>query len=284
MTEQPIVKFHYSDKFEDYRPFFDHEWASSFLQLAGAVGVQRSAAQLALMWKGASLVRSMSWQMADGTAALITNKIHSDEPLSLQIVTALAAKISKQSHVGGIFLDAPVRAGLVREIENVEAEVRAKFERSELRQEPDEVWGNYLQFADFKLAIWHAEIGAFSQLYFAYEKFLVQCLEERFAVVKGAKEGHSSLIDRVLGAGASNYFWGERPVAFARLVRHAITHNGAVRTPKLGSFGDWLVTDEQGMISVPPSHTTTLFRDLATRATTYAQRIGDTKDRSGGCS
>lgn len=283
MAEQPVVKFHYSDKFEDYRPFFDHEWASSFLQLACASGVQRSATQLALMWKGASLVRSMSWLMAGGTAELITNKIHADEPLSLQIVAALSNKITKQSHVGGIFLDAATRAGLVREIKNVEVEVRGRFERSELRQESDEVWKSYLQFGDFRLAVWHAELSAFSQLYFAYEKFLVQCLEERFAAVKAPDERHSSFIDRILGAGVSSYFWGERPVAFARLVRHSITHNGAMMTPKLGSFRDWLIADEQGTISVPPSHTTTLFSDLSTRAAAYAQRIRTTGGETSEC-
>ena len=282
MPEQPVVQFHYSNKFEDYRPFFDHEWATSFLQLAGAVGVQRSGAQLALMWKGASLVRSMSWLMADGTAQLITSKIHEDEPLSLQIVAALSGKITKQSHVGGIFLDAAARAGLVREIKNVEAEVRGRFEKSELRQEPDEVWKSYLQFNDFRLAVWHAELGAFSQLYFAYEKFLVQCLEERFAAARGPKERHSSFMDRILGAGTSNYFWGERPVAFARFVRHAITHNSAMMTKQLESFRDWLITDEQGTISIPPSHTATLFGDLAKRATAYARCIGETRDNTSG--
>lgn len=273
MNEQPIVKFHFSDNFDDYRPFFDHEWASGFLALAGTAGISRSAAQLAMMWKGASLVRSMSWLMTDGMADLITSKIHAEDPLSLQIVAALSDKVTRQSHAGGIFLDSAVRAGLVREIKNVESEIRGRFEKSQLRQDPDEIWKSYLQVADFRLAVWHAELSVFSQLYFAYERFLVQALDEKFAVSGIRAESVCKHIEERLGASVRYHVWGERPVVYARRVRHAITHNGATVTPKLESFRDWLVVDEHGNISIPPSHTTTLFRDLAMRAGDYARSI-----------
>jgi len=275
MDDDLIRQIRYSENFSEYAPFFDYEWVEGFLQRGDSAGVSRSTEQLVLMWKGASLVRSMSWLMINSISDTISNNAYLNEPLSIQIVTAMSEKITKQSNLGGIFLDGPTRAGLVREIKNVESEVRSNLEKCELRQDPAETWVKYLEIQDFGLAVWHAELGVFSQLYFAFENFLVQALEEKLGIEGVRADCLKRHMLEHFDEALFNRMWGDRPIAFARLVRHAITHNGAYITPKLEGYKDWLVLDDRGGISILPEQTETLYRDLIGRAEELVLRISE---------
>lgn len=266
MDNRPIAKIAFSDNFNDYAPFFDHEWAAEFADRADRARISDVGARLVMQWKAASAARSMTWHLSNSVADLITHQIHAEEPLSLKTIGMMALKIEQQSHIGGIFIDPQLRAGLVREIRLAEADVRQRYMENKLRIAPADLWKSYIEIPDVRLLVWHAEMHAFCQIYFAYETFLKDAVQYKRTKEGGRKSRFVEFLNEQLGADAVAGIWSDRRISFARLVRHAVVHNAAKTTPELSGFRNMLIVSPEGDISVAPNQTRELYSLLQDRA------------------
>lgn len=258
----PFGQIRFGENWEDYRPFFEHEWVPRLLELADVSGMGEPTNRLMMLWKGSSLVRSTSWLLVGSVADTIEVEAYSREPLSVSTLNGVAKMIERRAHVGGIFIDAPLRAGLVRAVEEAHSEALSNVTKRPVKMNPSDVWSRYLAIPDFTLSLWHAEMAAFSQVYFAYECFLVDSMKLRLGLSKLwardlARAGQGRVPESLLESVVRD----ER-VRFARFMRHAIVHNGGKMTDDLRPFSEWIHADDNGLISIGPDQTRMLFRLL----------------------
>ena len=66
--------------------------------------------------------------------------------------------------------------------------------------------------------------------------------------------------------------WTEQPVEKARLIRHALVHNGRKMTNDLEKYRDQLELEDNEII-IFPHYTTNLFNDLKDRVTNYCHKL-----------
>jgi len=135
-------------------------------------------------------------------------------------------------------------------VSNIEKEALAglKEAESELELDATHFWTFLIGESEFQFAVLGTQRITYASLFFAYEDFLATTIRSREPAYS-SKRPNPSLKDAFsehFGGPLTDFCWNHDEVDLARLVRHAIDHNG-------GRFGGDLQKHQARFVEVTPN-------------------------------
>src|SRR5205809_4273827 len=98
------------------------------------------------------------------------------------------------------------------------------------------MWAQFMNEAPFRISLWASQRVAFVAFYNAYEAFIVDCLKigtGRSQLRLTDKKPFNEALRSGLSKDISIPCWPHHEINIARLVRHALSHNGGRETEDL---------------------------------------------------
>ena len=105
--------------------------------------------------------------------------------------------------------------------------------KSEFPVEP--IWAEFMTDTAFRLSLWSSQQIAFVAFYNAYEAFLVDCLKVATGLtsLRTKMEAFRKGLRNAFQDDIADPCWFHSEINIARLIRHALSHNGARQTEDL---------------------------------------------------
>ncbi|MBA4311254.1 MAG: hypothetical protein C0417_01350 [Chlorobiaceae bacterium] len=132
-----------------------------------------------------------------------------------------------------------------------------------------DIWSQYQQEHEFNMALWMSEISAYCAVYFAYEVFLINSVKAATGLKSLRTQQLPDEIKKLLGSSICTQCWKDEPIELARLIRHAVAHNGRKLTQDLTKYKHKLVL-EGNEIVIMARDTTDLYNLLKQRVLSFA--------------
>ncbi len=190
---------------------------------------------------------------------------------ALATLKNFAELVEHRTRIAGLEFTLLERECIVFELRSLEKQTREALNSKPAVMEAKTAWKEFSKLPDIKIALWHAEISAFSQIYFAYENFFFQFAKHYWNMECADIKEVGKLIAKKLGKPVLLDIYEDKYVTFARLVRNSITHHGAYLTPQLADYREWLVVDKDELISISPDQTTKLYNYLNRKIFTFLE-------------
>jgi len=220
-----------------YAGYLPDDWVREKIEpIAVGTVLERLLLDLAMGWRCASYTAQMPATSirAMHAAALGRSKFVSPDSsivaFSQQIIAKLAGRVPE------LFENSKLRARCVAELVTISAEFRDRAEavKNEITIEP--VWTEFMNDVAFRISLWASQRVAFLAFYNAYEAFIVDCLKigtETSKLQSIDKAPFYAALRNGLTKDISTPCWFHSEINIARLVRHALSHNGGRETAKL---------------------------------------------------
>lgn len=132
-----------------------------------------------------------------------------------------------------------------------------------------EIWAAYQNEYEFDMALWMSEISAYCAIYFAYEIFLINSIKVANGLISLRTNMLPHEIERLLGSTVKVQCWEDEPIEIARLVRHAVAHNGRKLTTDLSKYKSKICLEGNEVV-IMARDTTKLFNLLKQRVKLFA--------------
>lgn len=258
--------------FRAYAGFFDLVWARRILRIVRRTPLSAVTLNLCAAWKGLSNARHLPVLMVELVRTGIVGA-EARQPTPRKVLNALAGLVLKRPFFAKVKVPRKARAQLRQEILDLEEQLAAMARgRPEVELPASRIWDELRADVSFAGTLWMAEVNAYTGVYFAYEDYLVITLKglldrERLRATELAKEMRASL-----GQSVVDRCWADRRIEKARLVRHALVHNGRRMTADLAKFKSE-IRIERGEIVVLPAHTDELYHLLKDAATDFVVAV-----------
>jgi hypothetical protein len=257
-------KEYYIDRnLDSYKSFFDHEWAKRFLDEADNANLADLAFNLCEGWKGAANTGMLPWLTIENLGNFAESFCNAHRPDAAHILDALAARLAREVQPP---LAPTQQQCLERTIGAINGDLTAIKRSHPFKFDRVDAWNTMLENAEFAIAVVASRRIVYADMYFSYEDFLISCFRR-------ASGQPSYQVGRSFPADLSGFYgpaialniWSDPEVKIARLVRHAIVHNGARETPELAKAGHSIGVIG-GALQITPSATRVAFNCLKDRA------------------
>lgn len=223
-------------------------------------------------WKGVSEARRLPWLMIEAITAAIQGYMDNVTPFPNQVRQVLVDRVMGGVEKNQVKLPEKSRTALGEEIRQIEAELSEQAKSSAFKLDKKQLWVHFLKNQGLSLSLMMSEVNAYSGVYFAYENFLIQCIKVEKNLSNLRTNGLLTQLRSLVGKDVANQYWNSHHVKMARLIRHAIVHNGRKITPELESFRGNLELESDEIV-IMPSQTTKLYNLLKERAFTLTDTL-----------
>ncbi len=250
---------------DSYRSFIDYEWARETDAYVADTLLSEPFFDLSRSWKEASNTHYMPWLMVQLMKSTTEGLARTHEPVGAQWVEAMAARLPAE--MGGSLRHMQMLE-LRKALQRIEAEVSDALRGKRLEVDPAGVWRSLVSASEFQICLRGSQVLCYRAVYDAYEHFLLRI----YKVVTGKTEYRIRPKDfpkdlaTALGTGVRDYCWSDSAVNVARVVRHALAHNGTRVTEDVRKLKPELRI-EDGEIQIMPGDTKRLYDLLKQRVT-----------------
>jgi hypothetical protein len=191
---------------------------------------------LGLAWRSASYTAQMpatSIRLAHATAVGRGSFVSPDSSIvaySEKIIGQLCQRVPEVVNYTGL------RPRLVAELVTISAEFRDKVAAVKVDYPLEPIWTQFMTDTAFRISLWSSQRIAYVAFYNAYEAFIVDCLKVGIGLThlrSTEKKAFNEALRTGLGTDISSPCWSHHEINIARLVRHALSHNGGRETEVL---------------------------------------------------
>jgi hypothetical protein len=264
-AERPITKISTDPDIKAYQDYIPEDWGKNTIgPLPEGTVLERLVLDLGLSWRCTSYTAQMPATSikAMHAAAVGRGKFVSPDSSIVAYSDRILAKLSRQ--VPELVENSALRARIQAALVTVTAEFRDEAAAVKEDYPVEPIWADFMQDTFFRLSLWGSQRVAYVAFYNAYEAFLVECLK----VGKGVsrlrstdKAAFNDALRTALSRDMTSPCWSHHEINIARLVRHALSHNGGRVTEHLKKqkHGVELVGD---MLQIMPPHIHRMLRQL----------------------
>jgi len=283
MAKQDIQRrIRIDERLGSYKEFFDHSKGRRLDETVRGTKLDKPAFDLGTSWKAASNTLRLPWLTVLATERFGRN-FAKDHGFAPQFTMLLEQQLPERMKTALKPVQQLALHSAVNEIRE-KAQSLNKSAKRIIRAELH--WQSYLEPSEdgsrkeFCLAIWGSQRIGYSAVYHAYENFLRQCMVIATGNAKYRFGKIQTLIADVrthFGPAVVDACVTDDRVNSARLVRHALAHNGGIVTSELRGkdHGIELVDDELQIMAPDNQRLMSLLQDcvqtLATRALALPQ-------------
>jgi hypothetical protein len=220
-----------------YEGYMPDEWGERTIgPIPEGTVLERLLLDLSLSWRSASYTAQMpatSIRAMHAAAIGRSNFVSPDSSIvmySERIIAQLCQRVPELVEYSWL------RARLAEELVKISADFRDKAAAVKHDYPVEPIWAQFMGDTAFRISLWSSQRVAYMAFYNAYEAFIVDCLKAG----KGLKHLRSTdkkvfneALRTGLGTDISGPCWSHHEINIARLVRHAISHNGGRETDDL---------------------------------------------------
>ena len=231
------------DRLNAHEPFFEHSWAKHLFDISRhAPKLNDVVFDLTLAFKGVSFTAALPL-LAVNIAERYDegfNEHRLSDPLVLQLANRIAGEIGQQA----FFLNPLQKSQVAQLIRKLANEMSDNVRPDMVPFPKQELWDDFVKVEEgeaknspkneFRLSLWSSRRICYSSLFFAYEDFIVRCLQTQCGdSTRIDYNGFNKKCRETFGDPLTEYCWLNQDVIDAKLIRHALVHAGGRETPKL---------------------------------------------------
>lgn len=257
---------------DSYKGFHDHAWTRQLEKSFSNTRLYRPFFELAASWKGVSNARRLPWLMMQHLKVSLESFASYQAPIPIQTLRQLTDRIVKGCEKTGLYLLARDRQALASEVREIETDLTESLKNKPFKIDITKAWSEYIDSEEFSLSLWMSEVQAYAGVYFAYENFLIQCLKVAANLQTLRTRDLPEIMSKLLGDELLKRCWEDEPIELARLIRHAIVHNGRKITKPLEKFREKLLLEEDEIV-IMAYQTTELYQFLKNRLTIFSNEL-----------
>lgn len=217
-----------------YKSFYDHAWAKKIDKITLGTPVEQLFFDLCMSWKSAARTHELPWLLVEQLRHYHEGFVSAHSPFGLKVVNALPARIARDPEVN---LPPDKLFEIQKAVKRLSTEIQLKLAEERKPFDEKRVWEKYLNISEFTLAILGSQRLVYSAVYFAYEDFFRRCYE----VLPDAQpfwfntKKFTAAIDAhpAYGKALREDCWTRMEIHEARLIRHAVAHNGGRLTTEI---------------------------------------------------
>jgi hypothetical protein len=259
-------------RLDSYKSFFDHAWAEHVMQLSSGKAVSQPVFDLCAMWRAVANTHVMPWLMMQQFEAFAKGMVESHDPFGRKWVTAMRANLVAEM---GDKLNNMGRKKLQAALDKVDTRIRTALDEHTLDFDLDKMWSEQLKNYEMQFVLWGSQRLCYGAVYYAYEDFLTRCValaksEPDYRMPR--RNEFTRDVGDAFGEQVRNRVWCDPVVNAARLVRHALVHNGGRITDELLTATHGLEVVE-GELQIMAPDTSTLSTELKDRVTYLVDAI-----------
>jgi hypothetical protein len=273
-----------------YEQFFDHDWSKRVFELVKSSPLQHAVDTLMVAWRSTNGVHLLPWlliqslrKFADGE---YNGSVRFRADYSGTVVKGICEKLEAQIPT----LNFDQRTALRRAVTRIEEDAfqTLKTEKSKVRFEVERYWEFITHTSEFPFCILGSQRINYGSLFFAYEDFLANTIRTKEPSYSSKNISVRVAFAKHFGDSLTEYCWTHDEVEVAKLVRHALAHNGGRLTPALERYkarfldatgtpppllqGEvFYIVDDK--IQITPCNTKYLFRVLKDRVTRIVEEL-----------
>ena len=267
----------YDHNLDSYQGFFDHEWSKHVLDFTKGTNLEYIVKNICISWKGISNARRLPYLMTDMISAATEGAVNRLPVVTSEMISKLIHRISNGLEINKITLKKSDRKALVDELEQTNKELIERSKEKPYTANRNEVWPISIDQDEFIFSLWMSEVNAYCAIYFAYEIFLIDSIKsiKKLAKLRTTSTRFQQELESLVGPELTESLWSGNVVEKARLIRHALVHNGRKITADLQRYRDKLVLTDDDEVVIMPENTTQLYKDLQVRVSHYCNKLID---------
>lgn len=252
-------------RIEPYKTFFDHKWSDAVLEKAKGSTIYPLVFDLMVAWRGCANTHCLPWIMVHSLKTFGEEFVKNRKPPSLKLLDALSDRVEYEL---GHNMNLTTKKKHRQVVTQLAQSMRDEFEQNPETIDVQEVWDQYFTEDEFRMSLWGSQRLAYGGVYYAYEDAVIRCYKAVKKITdyrirdNEFKKDFTAAYNREL----LEYCWIDDKVQVARIIRHALVHNGGRVTKDLANrTHDIEVLN--GELQIMPTDTKELFDHLKHRAT-----------------
>jgi hypothetical protein len=219
-----------------YEGYIPDDWGEKTIEpIPEGTVVERLLLDLAISWRSASYTAQMpatSIRAMHAAAVGRSNFVSPDSSIvaySDRIICSLSKRVPELVEYSGL------GARLVAELATIAAEFRDRAAAVKNHFPIEPIWAQFMSDPAFRISLWASQRVAYVAFYNAYEAFLVDCVKcaTGASSMRTQDEGFKKGLRTGFAKNIADSSWFHAEINVARLVRHALSHNGGRRTEDL---------------------------------------------------
>ncbi len=264
-------------RIDEYKSFYDHDWAKRMSALTKDTLIDEIAFDLGIAWKSAANTHVLPWLMMETLKNFATGFAEAHDPLSYNWLNLASDRIAQGM---GQDLRLMQHQRIRSILQHLFEEAKSAFEAMPLGIDFDGYWRDITQFTEFQLSLWGSQRIIYGAVYYAYEDFLLRA----FKKVTGQtsyriQDKFSKDFADSFGVSTRDFCWSDPKVIVARLVRHALVHNGGRVTIDLSAH-NLPIEVEDGELQIMAPDTKAVYDLLKVRALRLAEEVASNDERA----
>ena len=268
------MKIRYDDNLESYQGFFDTEWIKKLSKKVINTFLDPLVFELSASWKGASNARYLPWLMVENMKSILVGFSQIRKPFPLEVVDKLIERLANNLEKHKTTLIYHDKKALINEIKTIQEEMLKINNDFSNKIDKNNIWKELIKIPDFAISLWMSEVNAYSAVYFAYEIFLINCLKQKLGLTSLRTTSNKFIynLNNLMGEDITKDCWTDKFVEKARLIRHALVHNGRKITNDLQKYRSELLVEDNEIV-IFPHDTNNLFNELKIRVNKFCARM-----------
>ena len=276
---------------DSYEQFFDHAWCERMFEAVKNSPLKEAVDGLMVAWRSANGAHLLPWLMVqslrrfaegEGDGSLRYRANYSGE-----VIKGIVNKLDKRMHYS---LKREQRATLKRVVAKIEEEAvqSLKAAQSQVEFPIAGYWDFLIHTPEFPFCILGTQRINYGSLFFAYEDFLANVIRTKEPTYSSKKEQIKVAFATHFGTDLADFCWNHDDVDLAKLVRHALAHNGGRFGTDLEKYRARFVEATEitapllqgdkfnvvdGKIQITPCNTRHLFGILKERVTRIVEEL-----------
>ena len=219
-----------------YQGYLPDEWGENTIgPIPEGTVLERLLLDLALAWRSASYTAQLPATSIRAMHAAAIGRASFVSPDSS--IVAYSEKIIAQltGMVPELTENRALRIRLMESLATIACEFRDRASQVGTSIPIDPIWADFMNDPAFRLSLWSSQRIAFVAFYNAYEVFLIDCLKVSTGLtsLRTQMEEFRKALRNSLREDIADPCWFHGEINIARLVRHALSHNGGRQTEDL---------------------------------------------------
>jgi hypothetical protein len=276
---------------ESYEQFFDHGWCERMCGLVENSPLKAAIGALMVAWRSTNGVHRLPWLMVMSLQSFADGEYKGSFQFranySDKVIKGIVEKLDRRMRYTLKRDQLVVLNRVIAQIEK-EAFQDLKGARDKLTIDVSAYWKSIITTSEFQFSLLGTQNMNYGTLFFAYEDFLAITIRTKEPAYSSKKIPIKVAFAKHFGDPLTDECWNHAEVELAKLVRHALAHNGARFGSDLEKFKtrfvdatgmrapllkDNLFNVVNGKIQIMPCNTTYLFGILKDRVTKIVEGL-----------
>lgn len=229
-------KIYTDSNLDAYSEYIPDEWGEKHIgPIPEGTVLERLLLDIAVLWRTVSYTAQMPSSSIRGmhASAVGRSKFVSPDKSVVRLADQIVEELRKR--VPALIRSKNTGKIIGKELEKIGFEYRERLQKVMDDYPIEPIWAEFMKLTAFRLSVWSSQRVAYVCFYNAYEGFLVDCVKVATGetLLKTTNDSFRKGLRSSFSKDIADACWFHPEILRARLVRHALSHNGGRLTKDL---------------------------------------------------